>query len=206
MSGVVLTAATAQVTPTAETDPVLKPLLPGPPTTRREFYNVDTIALTPRSTTTSRARRRTPSTSRRACSRTAAGGLQVGRPQNSKDLQAAKGERVRLFGADAAQGHGARTLRAAGSRRRSRLKDAETAVPRRAVHHRGRCQTPFAVRRVTDASPREAGLAPGLLPSRAALLAWAGAWLSGLAMLILDTRDPFVQICTPLMPSSCSAA
>ena len=46
---------------------------------------------------------------------------------------------------------------------------------------------------MTDASPREAGLAPGLLPSRAALLAWAGAWLSGLALLILDTRDPYVR-------------
>ena len=34
MSGVVLTAATAQVTPTAEPDPILKPTLPGPPTTR----------------------------------------------------------------------------------------------------------------------------------------------------------------------------
>jgi hypothetical protein len=45
MSGIVLTAATAQVTPTAEPDPVLKPLLPGPPTTRREFYDVDTVAV-----------------------------------------------------------------------------------------------------------------------------------------------------------------
>src|SRR4029453_11067183 len=45
MSGVVLTAATAQVTPTAEPDNVLKPLLPGPPTTRREFYSIDTLAL-----------------------------------------------------------------------------------------------------------------------------------------------------------------
>ncbi|HEY8549559.1 MAG TPA: VWA domain-containing protein [Vicinamibacterales bacterium] len=44
MSGVVLTAATAQVTPTAEADPILKDLLPGPPTTRREFYDIDTIA------------------------------------------------------------------------------------------------------------------------------------------------------------------
>jgi VWFA-related protein len=45
MSGVVLTAATAQVTPTAEPDPVLKPNLPGPPTTRREFYPIDVLAL-----------------------------------------------------------------------------------------------------------------------------------------------------------------
>jgi VWFA-related protein len=45
LSGVSLTAATAQLTPTAETDPVLKPLLPGPPTTRREFYSIDTLAL-----------------------------------------------------------------------------------------------------------------------------------------------------------------
>jgi VWFA-related protein len=45
MSGVVLTAATAQVTPTAEADAVLKGLLPGPPTTRREFYNIDTLAV-----------------------------------------------------------------------------------------------------------------------------------------------------------------
>ena len=45
MSGVVLTAATAQVTPTAEADPVLKAALPGPPTTRREFYPIDVLAL-----------------------------------------------------------------------------------------------------------------------------------------------------------------
>ena len=45
MSGVVLTAATAQVTPTAEPDPILKPALPGPPTTRREFYPIDVLAL-----------------------------------------------------------------------------------------------------------------------------------------------------------------
>jgi VWFA-related protein len=45
MSGVVLTAATAQVTPTAEPDPVLKASLPGPPTTRREFYPIDVLAL-----------------------------------------------------------------------------------------------------------------------------------------------------------------
>ena len=45
MSGVVMTAATAQVTPTAEPDAVLKPLLPGPPTTRREFYDIDTVAI-----------------------------------------------------------------------------------------------------------------------------------------------------------------
>jgi len=45
MSGVVLTAATAQVTPTAEADPILKPTLPGPPTTRREFYPIDVLAL-----------------------------------------------------------------------------------------------------------------------------------------------------------------
>jgi len=45
MSGVVLTAATAQVTPTAEADPVLKGALPGPPTTRREFYPIDVLAL-----------------------------------------------------------------------------------------------------------------------------------------------------------------
>jgi VWFA-related protein len=45
MSGVVLTAATAQVTPTAEADPVLKQALPGPPTTRREFYPIDVLAL-----------------------------------------------------------------------------------------------------------------------------------------------------------------
>ena len=45
MSGVVLTAATAQVTPTAEPDPILKATLPGPPTTRREFYPIDVLAL-----------------------------------------------------------------------------------------------------------------------------------------------------------------
>jgi VWFA-related protein len=45
MSGVVLTAATAQVTPTAQQDPILKPTLPGPPTTRREFYPIDVLAL-----------------------------------------------------------------------------------------------------------------------------------------------------------------
>jgi VWFA-related protein len=45
MSGVVLTAATAQITPTAEPDAVLKPVLPGPPTTRREFYPIDVLAL-----------------------------------------------------------------------------------------------------------------------------------------------------------------
>jgi VWFA-related protein len=45
MSGVVLTAATAQVTPTAEHDLILKPTLPGPPTTRREFYPIDVLAL-----------------------------------------------------------------------------------------------------------------------------------------------------------------
>jgi len=45
MSGIVLTAATAQVTPTAEPDPILKATLPGPPTTRREFYPIDVLAL-----------------------------------------------------------------------------------------------------------------------------------------------------------------
>jgi VWFA-related protein len=45
MSGVVLTAATAQITPTAEPDLTLKTLLPGPPTTRREFYPIDVLAL-----------------------------------------------------------------------------------------------------------------------------------------------------------------
>ena len=45
MSGVVLTAATAQVTPTAEEDKILKATLPGPPTTRREFYPIDVLAL-----------------------------------------------------------------------------------------------------------------------------------------------------------------
>ena len=45
MSGVVLTAATAQVTPTAEEDKILKATLPGPPTTRREFYPLDVLAL-----------------------------------------------------------------------------------------------------------------------------------------------------------------
>ena len=45
MSGVVLTAATAQVTPTAEADKVLQQALPGPPTTRREFYPIDVLAI-----------------------------------------------------------------------------------------------------------------------------------------------------------------
>jgi VWFA-related protein len=45
MSGLVLTAATAQVTPTAEADKVLQQALPGPPTTRREFYPIDVLAL-----------------------------------------------------------------------------------------------------------------------------------------------------------------
>ena len=45
MSGVVLTSATAQVTPTAEPDPILKGTLPGPPTTRREFYPIDVLAI-----------------------------------------------------------------------------------------------------------------------------------------------------------------
>jgi VWFA-related protein len=45
MSGVVLTAATARVTPTAEEDKILKTTLPGPPTTRREFYSIDVLAL-----------------------------------------------------------------------------------------------------------------------------------------------------------------
>jgi hypothetical protein len=45
MSGVVLTAATAQVTPTAEEDKILKATLPGPPTTRREFYPIDVLAI-----------------------------------------------------------------------------------------------------------------------------------------------------------------
>ncbi len=45
MSGVVLTAATAQITPTASADPVLKELLPGPPTARREFYSLDKLAF-----------------------------------------------------------------------------------------------------------------------------------------------------------------
>ena len=44
MSGVVLTAATAQVTPTAEPIRCSSPL-PGPPTTRREFYPIDVPAL-----------------------------------------------------------------------------------------------------------------------------------------------------------------
>jgi VWFA-related protein len=45
MSGVVLTAATARVTPTAKADEVLQKSLPGPPTTRREFYPIDVLAL-----------------------------------------------------------------------------------------------------------------------------------------------------------------
>jgi VWFA-related protein len=45
VSGVVLTAATAQVTPTAEPDLILKQSLPGPPTTRREFYPIDVLAV-----------------------------------------------------------------------------------------------------------------------------------------------------------------
>jgi hypothetical protein len=45
MSGVVLTAATARVTPTAEADAVLQKTLPGPPTTRREFYPIDVLAV-----------------------------------------------------------------------------------------------------------------------------------------------------------------
>jgi VWFA-related protein len=45
MSGLVVTAATANLTPTAQPDPVFKGVLPGPPTTRREFYDIDTLAL-----------------------------------------------------------------------------------------------------------------------------------------------------------------
>jgi VWFA-related protein len=45
MSGVVLTAATARVTPTAKADEVLQKALPGPPTTRRDFYPIDVLAL-----------------------------------------------------------------------------------------------------------------------------------------------------------------
>jgi VWFA-related protein len=45
MSGLVVTAATAGVTPTAQADPTLKALLPGPPTTRREFFDIDKLAL-----------------------------------------------------------------------------------------------------------------------------------------------------------------
>jgi len=45
MSGVVLTAATARVTPTAKADEVLQKAMPGPPTTRREFYPIDVLAV-----------------------------------------------------------------------------------------------------------------------------------------------------------------
>jgi VWFA-related protein len=45
MSGVVLTAASATVTPTAQADPLLKQALPGPPTARREFFSGDAIGL-----------------------------------------------------------------------------------------------------------------------------------------------------------------
>ena len=45
LSGLVVTAATAGLTPTAQADPVFKNVLPGPPTTRREFYDIDTLAL-----------------------------------------------------------------------------------------------------------------------------------------------------------------
>jgi VWFA-related protein len=45
LSGIVLTAASAARTPTARPDPDLKELLPGPPTTAREFRAGDILAL-----------------------------------------------------------------------------------------------------------------------------------------------------------------
>ncbi len=45
MSGLVLTAASAARTPTARPDPDLKEVLPGPPTTAREFHPGEVLAL-----------------------------------------------------------------------------------------------------------------------------------------------------------------
>jgi uncharacterized membrane protein len=50
------------------------------------------------------------------------------------------------------------------------------------------------VHRVTESGGGEApGLTLGLTPSHAALVAWAGAWVSGAALLAVDARDPFVR-------------
>ena len=45
LSGLVLTSATAGLVPTAGSAPLVKEVLPGPPTATRTFYPIDTLAL-----------------------------------------------------------------------------------------------------------------------------------------------------------------
>ena len=45
LSGLVITSATAGLVPTAGTAPMVKEVLPGPPTANRAFYPFDTLAL-----------------------------------------------------------------------------------------------------------------------------------------------------------------
>lgn len=50
------------------------------------------------------------------------------------------------------------------------------------------------MRRVNEATGGEApSRTLGLAPPHAALLAWAGAWVTGIALLALDAREPFVR-------------
>ncbi|HEY8549558.1 MAG TPA: hypothetical protein VIL35_06365 [Vicinamibacterales bacterium] len=46
---------------------------------------------------------------------------------------------------------------------------------------------------MSDTADAGAGRALGLAPAHAAALAWLGAWVSGLAMLWLEPRQPFVR-------------
>jgi hypothetical protein len=45
LSGLMLTSSTAGLVPTAGTSPLVKEVLPGPPTANRAFYPFDTLAL-----------------------------------------------------------------------------------------------------------------------------------------------------------------
>jgi VWFA-related protein len=128
LSGVVLTAATAQVTPTAEPDPVFKALLPGPPTTRREFYNIDTLsAYAEVYNNLATATPHTVDITTRVLSESGQELFKAAEERSSKELQDAKGggsgysAQVPLK--DMAPGRYVLRLEA-----RSRLKDAETAL------------------------------------------------------------------------------
>ncbi len=128
ISGVVLTAATAQVTPTAEPDPVFKALLPGPPTTRREFYNIDTLSAY--AEVYNNLATPTPHTvdiTTRVLSESGQEVFKSAEERSSKDLQGAKsggfGYSAQVPLKDMAPGRYVLRVEA-----RSRLKDAETAL------------------------------------------------------------------------------